>query len=261
LTDPHSISVFVPALNEAGNLEGAIRDIVSAAEEVFDDYEVLIVNDGSTDNTGEEAEGLARENPKIQVIHNPGNLGFDQCYRIAVERAEKRYFVLLPGDHEIAGESVRGIFRAVGGADLVVAYIQNRESRTWRRRLMGHACVFLSRIASGVHLRYFQGPVVYPTAFAHTLPSETRGMFTMTEKLVYALKAGCTVVEVGLIHRNRRHGRSKSVSVQNILTALRTIARLWWRFRVRGRRPAQYRPAAGDASRGMDHMAGKGTQV
>ena len=83
----------------------------------------------------------------------------------------------------------------------------------------------------------------------------------MTEKLVYALKAGCTVVEVGLIHRNRKHGRSKSVSVQNILTALRTIARLWWRFRVRGKRPPQYRPAAGDASRGMDHMAAKGTQV
>ena len=66
LTDSHSISVLVPALNEAGNIEGAIRDIVSAAEEVFDDYEVLIVNDGSTDNTGEEAEGLARENSKIR---------------------------------------------------------------------------------------------------------------------------------------------------------------------------------------------------
>ncbi len=58
MTDPHSISVFVPARNEAGNLEGAIRDIVSAAEEVFDDYEVLIVNDGSADNTGKRLMGL-----------------------------------------------------------------------------------------------------------------------------------------------------------------------------------------------------------
>ena len=261
MTDSHSISVFVPALNESGNLEGSIRDIVSAAEEVFDDYEVLIVNDGSTDNTGEEADGLARENPNIRVIHNPGNLGFDQCYRIAVGRAEKRNFVFLPGDHEVAGESVRGIFGAVGSADLVAAYIQNRESRTWRRRLMGQTCVFLSRIASGVRLRYFQGPVVYPTALARVLPSKTRGFFTLTEKLVYALKAGCTVVEVGLIHRNRRHGRSKTVSVQNILMALRTIVRLWWTFRVRGMRPAQYRPAAGDTSRGMDRLAGKGTRA
>ena len=105
MTDRHSISVFVPALNEAGNLEGAIRDIVSAAEEVFDDYEVLIVDDGSTDHTGEEAEALGRENPKIRVIRNPGNLGFDRCHRIALARAEKKYFVFLPGDHEIAGRS------------------------------------------------------------------------------------------------------------------------------------------------------------
>ena len=214
MTDRHSISVFVPARNEAGNLEGSIRDIVSAAEEVFDDYEVLIVNDGSTDNTGEEADGLARENSNIRVIHNRGNLGFEQCYQIAVGRAEKRYFVFLPGDHEIAAESVRGIFGAAGSADLVVAYVQNRGTRTWHRRLMGQTCVFLSRIASGVRMRYFQGLVVYPTAFARTLPSETRGLFTLTEKLVYALKAGCTYVEVGLTHRNCVHNRSKAVSVK-----------------------------------------------
>ena len=261
MTDRHSISVFVPALNEAGNLEGAIRDIVSAAEEVFDDYEVLIVDDGSTDHTGEEAEALGRENPKIRVIRNPGNLGFDRCHRIALARAEKKYFVFLPGDHEIAGRSVREIFGAVGSADLVVAYIQNRESRTWRRRVMGQTCVLLSRVASGVRLRYFQGPVVYPTALARVLPSKTRGLFTLTEKLVHALKAGCTFVEVGLIHQNRAHGRSKAVSVQNILMALRTVARLWWKFRVRGVRPNPYRPAAGDASGGMDCQAGKETEA
>ena len=58
------------------------------------------------------------------------------------------------------------------------------------------------------------GLVVYPTAFARTLPSETRGLFTLTEKLVYALKAGCTYVEVGLTHRNCVHNRSKAVSVK-----------------------------------------------
>ncbi len=154
----YSISIFVPAYNEAGNLEGAVRDIVSAADEVFEDYEVLIVNDGSTDGTGEKAERLARENSRIQVIHNPGNLGFARCYQIALARAEKDHFIFLPGDHGIAAQSVREIFASVGRADVVVPYIQNHQARAWHRRVMSRVCVFLSNRVSGFKLKYYQGP-------------------------------------------------------------------------------------------------------
>ncbi len=124
-----SISVFVPAYNEAGNLEVAIRDIVSAADEAFEDYEILIVNDGSTDGTGEKAERLAQENSRIRVIDNPGNIGLARCFQMALAQAEKDHFVFLPGDHEIAVQSVREIFASVGRSDLVVAYIENPQAR------------------------------------------------------------------------------------------------------------------------------------
>src|SRR5438132_621669 len=70
-----SISVIVTALNEEGNLEPTVDSVVRAVSPRFADYEVIVIDDGSTDRTFEIAESLAAENPKIRVHHNPRNLG------------------------------------------------------------------------------------------------------------------------------------------------------------------------------------------
>lgn len=70
-----TISIFVPAHNEVQNITGSIEDITWAIEGLFRDYEVLIVDDGSTDGTGEVAKKLADEDSRIKVIHHPQRRG------------------------------------------------------------------------------------------------------------------------------------------------------------------------------------------
>ncbi len=171
------------------------------------------------------------------MIHNPENLGFARCYQIALARAEKDHFIFLPGDHEIAAQSVREIFASVGRADVVVPYIQNHQARAWHRRVMSRVCVFLSNRVSGFKLKYYQGPAVYPTALARRLPTSTSGLFMLTEMLVHALKEGYSFVEVGLVHQQREYGRSKAVSLGSILMAAKTIALLWLNVRLTAVRP------------------------
>ena len=229
-----SLSVVVPAYNEMGNLENAVKDVVHALQ-TFDDYEVIIVNDGSQDGTGEVADRLAETLDRVRVIHHEGNRGFSASYQTGLANARMAYFTFVPGDHEVALESVEGIFEAVGKADLVVPYHGTPWNRTWHRRILTWICTTQLNILFSRNLRYFQGPAVYPTELARVLPIQTSGFFFATEMLVNALLMGYSWVEVPLTHHERTYGRSKAVKPSNIVNAQLTILRLWWDLRIRGK--------------------------
>ncbi len=247
---PRRVSVFVPAYNEVQNLGGAVRDIVSAAEAELEDYEILLVDDGSTDRTGELADQLEREYPKIRAIHQERNLGIAAAYVRALDEAKMDYFSFLPADQEISAASIRNIFAAVGAADIVVPYHQNSWARPLHRRLLTRASTFLVNILFRLRLKYFQGPCIYPTQLARALPRTAGGFYFLTEMLVHAVRAGHTYAHVGLIHQERAHGKSKAVSLKNILRALKTIGVLWWAVKVRNVRPLDHLSAS--ANMGTD---------
>lgn len=243
-----SLSVVVPAYNEMGNLEAAVRDVVHALRS-FDQYEVIVVNDGSKDGTGDVADRMAAELPGVRVIHHSVNRGFSESYQTGLKNARMEYFTFVPGDHEVALESVEEIFNAVGTADIVVPYHGTPWNRSWHRRILTWICTTQLNVAFGRRLKYFQGPAVYPTALARVLPINTTGFFFATEMLVNALMMGYSIVEVPLIHRERTYGQSKAVRGSNIVSAQMTIIRLWWTLRVRG--GAAPRPLLGDEARSV----------
>lgn len=228
------VSVFLPAYNEEDNLEGSVADIVWAAGQVLTEYEILIIDDGSTDGTGELAERLARDNPRIRAIHQPRNMGIAAGYERALDEAKLDHFSFLAADGEIARESVRDILASVGPADIVAPYHQNPKARQWHRRFLTWASTAVVNVLFGQHMHYYQGPCIYPVALARALPKTAGGFYFVTQMLIHALHAGYTYVEVGLTHVDRTHGRSKAVSVKNILKALRAIAQTWWAIYVRG---------------------------
>ena len=228
------VSVFLPAYNEVSNLEGAVTDIVWAADQVLSDYEILIIDDGSTDGTGLLADRLSRENPRVRVIHQPQNVGIAAAYERALAEAHLDYFSFLPADGEIARESVRDILGSVGRADIVAPYHQNPRARQLHRRLLTWGSTALVNVLFGQRMHYYQGPCIYPIALARALPKSTGGFYFLTQMLIHALHAGYTYVEVGLTHVDRTHGRSKAVSAKNILKALRAITLAWWAIRLGG---------------------------
>jgi dolichol-phosphate mannosyltransferase len=233
-----SLTVFVPAHNEAENLEGAVADIVAAARDTIPDYEVILVDDGSTDGTAAAAARLAAGDPRIHVIHHACRRGLAAGYRAALRRATGQYFAFLPGDREVSAASVRAIFQAVGSADLVIPYHANPGARALHRRLMTCVCTTLLNVLLDRRLRYYQGPTVYPTEVAKAVQGRSGGFFFLTEMLVQALDSGCSYIEVPLMHQERAFGKSKAVSLSNVGEALGVIIGAWWRLRVRrvGRR-------------------------
>lgn len=228
------VSVFLPAYNEVDNLEESVADIVWAASQVLSEYEILIVDDGSTDGTGELSDRLAGENPRIRAIHQLRNKGIAAAYERALDEAKLDYFSFLAADGEIARESVLNILGSVGQADIVAPYHQNPQARQPHRRFLTWASTALVNALFGQRMHYYQGPCIYSVALARSLPKTAGGFYFPTQMLIHALHAGYTYVEVGLTHVDRTHGRSKAVSAKNILKALRTIAQVWWAIHLGG---------------------------
>ena len=193
---------------------------------------MLVVNDGSSDDTGEVIDRLARELPGVRAIHHDGNRGFAATYATGLEHARLPYYTFVPGDHEVTLDSIRDIFACVGSAEIVVPYHGTPWTREWHRRILTWVCTNEINVLMGHRLRYYQGPAVYPTALARTLPVTTGGFFFATEMLVHALAAGYTWVEVPLTHQERVYGETKAVGWAKILGAELTILQLWWNVRV-----------------------------
>lgn len=222
------ITVFVPAFNEVTTLRGAVSDVLSVAATTGCEVEVLIVDDGSTDGTGELADVLLRSSRCIRVIHHATNLGLAAGYRHALAAATMPSFTFVPADREVSRESLVAMFWLIGLADIVVPYHANPQARPWLRRLLTWVSTALLNWVSGHRLRYYQGPCIYPTALVRSLPATGSGFFFLAELLVHALWRGATYVEVGIVHTQRTTGRSQAVSIRNVGRAVATVARLWW---------------------------------
>jgi dolichol-phosphate mannosyltransferase len=148
-----SLTVVVAAYNEATTLAKTVEEIVAAAERTLASYEVIIVDDGSTDGTAEVADGLAQRFPRVVVVHHGVNKGLGAAFLTGVERARQKYLTLIPGDNAYRASGIARVFEAVGSADVIVSYRSNFEARALLRRTMSRTCTLLMRIVTGCPIR------------------------------------------------------------------------------------------------------------
>jgi dolichol-phosphate mannosyltransferase len=229
-----SVSVVVTAYNERENLEATVEVVLGSLKGQFDEYEVVIVDDGSTDGTAEVADRLVARYPPIRVLHHASNQGFAASYRHGIAEARMAYVGLVTGDNEMRPESVHAIFAAVGTADVVVPYQANQQDRPWIRRMLSRLFTWSVNHLFGLRLRYFQGPCVYSTAWARGLPMSTQGFALLTEMLLRTVMAGHSYVEIPMLIQPRRYGRSSALSFRNVSTAAVVVARLYVELRMPG---------------------------
>ncbi len=232
-----SISVIIPAFNEEGNLENAVKDVVSAAEAAeVENYEILIFNDFSADKTGEVADGLAKENQHIKVIHNPKNMGLGYNYRKGIELAKNEYVIMVPGDNEVEGKSIGNLFAQVGKADIVISYTANPEIRPKTRQIISRSFVGLMNFLFGLKLRYYNGISLIRKDLLQKVEMTTFGFAYMAEILTKLIKAGHSFVEVPMYIRLRAYGKVSVFRLKSIIGVLRAIFSLFLRVHFKERK-------------------------
>ena len=229
-----SITVIIPAYNEAGNLPATLAEIVPLIAKHFPDHEIFIFNDHSSDDTGKIADEAARKNPRIKVIHNPANMGLGYNYKTGVRMATKDYVIMVPGDNEITSESYEAMFRALDeGKDIVIPHTVNTEIRPLGRRFFSRAYTILLNSLFGLNVKYYNGTVIHKRPLIQSVRIETDGFGYQAEALVKLIKSGHTYADVGMVLKERAYGESKAFDLRNVYRVVKSILDLWIQIYIR----------------------------
>lgn len=222
-----SITIIVPALNEEGNLEATVNGIVPLLGKWFEDYEIFLFDDGSSDQTGAIAERLAAQNKKIKVIHNLQPMGLGYNYKKGVKLAEKDYVMMVPGDNDILRDSFEGMFKRLGEKEIIIPYTGNMEIRPLGRRMLSKAFTNLMNFLFGLKLRYFNGVVIHKRALIQSIQIQTDSFAYQAEALIKLIRSGHSYLELPQFIRERKHGKSKALRFSNLWRVFKTVGGLF----------------------------------
>jgi glycosyltransferase involved in cell wall biosynthesis len=232
-----SISLLIPALNEEEHIEAAVRTVQGAIAGLLADHEFILVDDGSSDRTGEIMDRLAREDPRIRVVHNPKNLGLGGAYKRGLAQARLDYVMWVSADNAETNDNLRNIIGHVGQADIIVPYLATQSNRPWFRRFTSKVFARLVNLLCGLSVRYYNGGVVHRRELIQGIDIVTDSFAYQAEALVKLLKAGRTYVEVGYESSKYSGVFSYALRPKNLVRVLWTVLRLgWWSRFGEGRR-------------------------
>ena len=229
-----SLTVFFPAYNDAPSLPGLVRKTFDVLEQYVDDYEVVIVNDGSEDKTGEVLEELRqRHMPHLRVITHPQNRGYGGALRSGLGAAKREFVFYTDGDGQYdVGELPRLLALAGPTTGLVNGFKLERQDplhRIW----IGRVYNFCARALFRIRIRDIDCDyrLIRRELLDEINLTSTSG--TICVELVRKLElSGCEVKEIGVHHYPRLYGKSQFFRVRSLADTFLQLLRLWLRLVV-----------------------------
>jgi glycosyltransferase involved in cell wall biosynthesis len=229
-----SISFVFPMYNEKDNIEEMIFRTLAVARELTDDFEIVVVDDASTDGSGAIVERIAARHPQVRCIRHPVNRKLGGALRTGFAAATRSLVLYTDSDLPIDMNDIKLALPYLAEADVLIGYRLVR-TEGLRRRVISRAYNALIRSAFGLRVRdvNFAFKVLRrPVLEAIELRSE--GSFIDAEIILEARAHGFRVREVGMMFYQRTAGKS---SLAGMGVILRILAEMWdYRRRTAGRR-------------------------
>jgi glycosyltransferase involved in cell wall biosynthesis len=226
--DRYSLSLVIPAYNEAPGIGAAIAEADEALAALCERYEIQIVDDGSTDDTFAVACAVARGRPSVIVLRHPQNRGYGAALRTGFTAARHERVAFTDADCQFHLADLASLLCLSARYPVVVGYRMDRQD-AWRRRFCSRGYNVLARALLGTGVRDCDCALkVFHRQVLEMLMPESDGFLVNTEMLSRARQCGLQIAEVGVRHRPRRCGTSK-VSLLDIPRTLATLLPFWWK--------------------------------
>ena len=231
-----ALTFFFPAYNEEESVEAVVREAQQTLPRFADEFEIVVVDDGSQDRTGEIADRLALADPRVRVIHHRPNRGYGGAVRSGLSGARHPYVFFTDGDRQFRLGDLALLIREIDAVDAVVGY---RAKRMDPRRRLVIAWVYkqVIRVLFGGGFRDVDCAYkLFRTEIFQRAPlAEVRsnGAFFSAELLLRIHAAGLRVRQVAVPHHPRTAGVAAGAAPKVVLRTLRDMAllrlRLWLR--------------------------------
>jgi glycosyltransferase involved in cell wall biosynthesis len=224
----NSISAVLPAFNEEENIETATTRMADVLRSLnLRDWEVIIVDDGSEDGTGEIADRLAASDPDhIRVFHHRPNRGYAEALKTGFTSARHQLIFYTDSDNQFDVKELKNLLPLIENADLVCGFrIYRFDPLT--RLILSWGFNLLVRIIFRINVRDVDCAFkLFRREVFDKVTIESKKFFVDAEVLAKAKYYGFRMVEVGVRHYPRQAGRS-TVRPSHIISTLREVANMW----------------------------------
>ncbi len=231
------LSVLIPAYNEEAGLTDCVERVLTKLDELDIEAEVLIVNDGSRDRTGEIANELAAKHRQVRALHHRINQGIGAGFVTGVAHARGEWLILIPADLALDLDELYKYLNAAREADIVVGIRSDRSDYTPFRRLVSWTNIRLIQTLFGMKQRQFNYISMYRLdALREIEIQHWRSAFFFAEVLIKAQALGRRLVEVEIRYVPRTSGRATGAKPGLIARTVWDMWRFWlrWRWRKAG---------------------------
>jgi glycosyltransferase involved in cell wall biosynthesis len=221
-----SLSVFFPCYNEKDSVRCLTEKAVSVVSEICDDYEVILVDDGSFDGTAEIADQLAQVYSAVRAIHHPQNKGYGAALQSGFRAATKEYVFYTDGDGQFDINELPTLLPLIAKSDIVSGYRLRRQDNLARKI---NAFCWTTLVCFLFHLKLKDIDCAFKlykrTIFDH-IEMHSTGALIDTEILARAQRKGYTITQIGVHHYPRMAGQQTGANVKVILRAFKELFQL-----------------------------------
>ena len=225
-----SLTVSLPAYNEAENVEAMIDMVRAKVGSLVDDLEIVVVDDGSSDNTAAIVQEMGQQDPRVRLLRHSVNEGYGAAVHDAVWAATKALVFSTDSDLQFDLAELARFLPRIGEADMVIGYRRARGD-PWHRSLFGHGWSWLVNILFGYAARDVDCAFkLFKREIIDAIEVESRGATYSAEFLVRAKGAGFKIVEEPVSHYPRLAGSPTGARPDVIIRAFRELLKLRWKM-------------------------------
>ena len=221
-----SISAFFPCYNEQDNITRVVEQALTVLEKLKADFEVIIVNDGSSDSTGQIADELAGQKDRVKVVHHRTNLGYGAALQSGFKAATKEIVFYTDGDGQFDINEMPPLLRLMEQYDIVSCYRLNRQDNLVRK-INGWCWTKLVCLLFGMKIRDIDCAFkLYKKEIFDNIKVVSTGALIDAEILARAVRKGYRVTQQGIHHYPRTAGAQTGANLRVILRAFKELLKL-----------------------------------
>jgi dolichol-phosphate mannosyltransferase len=240
-----SLSVIMPGLNEEENIRASVAELLATLGDAVVDWEVIIIDDGSTDRTGEIAEEFARVDSRIRVLHHRVPMGIGYSLFEGIRSSTKEAVTWVPADGENDPRELLKYLPLIQHVDIVIPFVVNKRVRPLFRRILSAVYLAIINATFRTRFNYTNGNIIYRKRVFDIVTPRSNGFLVHAECLVRAIKAGFTFAEVPVILSKRVGGDSKAFLFRSFFSVVREYIAFFFSFYI-----GAWRKAVGKRGRG-----------